>query len=394
MARMNLNSVLILMGLFCILISIDSVSARTLDFNLVFYRHGSVYKMYVLVTEDISLDHLRIGENYTLEVLDSNGALIVSIRGLSVDYLQPGDDYTFEVLNPDREAIVSQTIGIPIEDFDKKLNILNVRFLYQEDMDIIRLLRDGNEVYSTDLSRYASGESTTTSIVTTLLTTIPTTTMTTSTSTTTIRKVFNCGNSVCDSMENHKNCPQDCPSGSEDGYCDWIEDGICDPDCYPWEDLDCELGTTTLATTLPTTIPATIPTSTSTTTTTLMTMIPTTTSTPATLQTTIPTTIPTTSLETTTTILPGEEKEDYSYLTYIGGALIIIVALFVIIRKVRSRKTLKKVGEGELRYWIEGKLKMGENPELLKKALERQGSDPKIVDEIMQKMWRSSAEVI
>ena len=57
-------------------------------------------------------------------------------------------------------------------------------------------------------------------------------------------------------------------------------------------------------------------------------------------------------------------------------------------------KTLSKVDDGELRYWIEGKLKTGENPSLLKKALEMQGSDPKIVDELMQKIWKNSAEVV
>ncbi|MEA3254715.1 MAG: hypothetical protein U9Q22_02650 [Candidatus Altiarchaeota archaeon] len=50
-----------------------------------------------------------------------------------------------------------------------------------------------------------------------------------------------CGDGACDfgRGENYKNCPQDCPSGSSDGYCDMIEDGICDPDCSREEDTDC-----------------------------------------------------------------------------------------------------------------------------------------------------------
>jgi len=47
-------------------------------------------------------------------------------------------------------------------------------------------------------------------------------------------------NKVCDVGENYQNCPQDCPSGSNDGYCDRIKDGICDPDCKAEEDSDCE----------------------------------------------------------------------------------------------------------------------------------------------------------
>ncbi|MDI6825845.1 MAG: DUF333 domain-containing protein [Candidatus Aenigmarchaeota archaeon] len=40
--------------------------------------------------------------------------------------------------------------------------------------------------------------------------------------------------------ENYRTCPQDCPSGSEDGYCDGVSDGICDPDCTEKEDPDCK----------------------------------------------------------------------------------------------------------------------------------------------------------
>ncbi|MGB9749159.1 MAG: DUF333 domain-containing protein [Candidatus Woesearchaeota archaeon] len=48
-----------------------------------------------------------------------------------------------------------------------------------------------------------------------------------------------CGNNFCDAQESYKNCPEDCPSGSKDGYCDMVKDGICDPDCMQGEDSDC-----------------------------------------------------------------------------------------------------------------------------------------------------------
>jgi hypothetical protein len=50
-----------------------------------------------------------------------------------------------------------------------------------------------------------------------------------------------CGNKACDKpQENYLTCPQDCPSGAKDGYCDKVNDGRCDPDCAAGEDPDCE----------------------------------------------------------------------------------------------------------------------------------------------------------
>jgi len=62
-----------------------------------------------------------------------------------------------------------------------------------------------------------------------------------------------CGDDRCTVGENYANCPQDCHSGSEDGYCDGITDGICDPDCVALEekvkDPDCITTTTKKTTT-------------------------------------------------------------------------------------------------------------------------------------------------
>lgn len=48
-------------------------------------------------------------------------------------------------------------------------------------------------------------------------------------------------NKVCeiDKSENYLSCPEDCPSGSADNYCDMVKDGICDPDCEISADVDC-----------------------------------------------------------------------------------------------------------------------------------------------------------
>lgn len=42
----------------------------------------------------------------------------------------------------------------------------------------------------------------------------------------------------CSGRENFLSCPEDCPPGSQDGYCDMIRDTRIDPDCYEGEDPD------------------------------------------------------------------------------------------------------------------------------------------------------------
>ena len=352
MARTNSGRVLILLGILFLLIG--QINAKVIDVNLVFYG-DSVQETYILVADKIPVE---LGEDYVLEVLSSAG-----------------------------EVIKRRELRVP-SDLGDKVGFLSMRLSYREGMEILRLLHNGKEVYSRNILAYVSGV--TTSVPTTL-TTLPTTSTIPTTSTTipatTTLRVFNCGNSICDEMENYKSCPKDCPSGSSDKYCDGRKDGKCDPDCYDWEDLDCEPGTTSTLAAIPgTTIPATIPTTIPTT---ILTTIPTTTL----PTTTIPTTSSTTTTTTTTTLEPEEKEDDYTLL-YAGAALVLIAAIVVVVIMKRSPKGLKNVDDGELRYWIEGKLKTGENPSLLKKALEMQGSDPKIVDELMQKIWKNSAEVV
>ena len=43
----------------------------------------------------------------------------------------------------------------------------------------------------------------------------------------------------CENIENFLTCPNDCPSGSKDNYCDLQRDGVCDPDCI-YYDFDCD----------------------------------------------------------------------------------------------------------------------------------------------------------
>lgn len=47
-----------------------------------------------------------------------------------------------------------------------------------------------------------------------------------------------CGNNVCDKSETSIDCPQDCSPLIKDKICNYVKDGICDPDC-PTMDSDC-----------------------------------------------------------------------------------------------------------------------------------------------------------
>jgi putative hemolysin len=49
-----------------------------------------------------------------------------------------------------------------------------------------------------------------------------------------------CGDGDCTLFqENFSSCPEDCPSGGGDLYCDGVADGTCDPDCLSGNDPDC-----------------------------------------------------------------------------------------------------------------------------------------------------------
>jgi putative hemolysin len=50
-----------------------------------------------------------------------------------------------------------------------------------------------------------------------------------------------CGDRICGLPENYKTCPEDCPSGSWDAFCDGVKDERCDPDCTIETDPDCNI---------------------------------------------------------------------------------------------------------------------------------------------------------
>jgi len=76
------------------------------------------------------------------------------------------------------------------------------------------------------------------------------------------------------------------------------------------------------------------------------------------------------------------------YLPYLLGAIVLTAIIFVVLRSSRLRRMehKKKEEEEKLRIWTEEQLRNGEDPELLKKALEGQGTDPAVVDEFMKRL--------
>jgi hypothetical protein len=53
-------------------------------------------------------------------------------------------------------------------------------------------------------------------------------------------------NEKCESGENYLNCPADCETWQEDGICNAISDGRCDPDCEQGLDKDCRFAASPL----------------------------------------------------------------------------------------------------------------------------------------------------
>ncbi len=114
-----------------------------------------------------------------------------------------------------------------------------------------------------------------------------------------------------------------------------------------------------------------------------------------------------TSIETTTTLPPHTSSTILSITLVTGdgnsilgipamfAALVLLVILIMVVSLkesfVKKRKKEEDIGkkrrkEEELAKWVESRLRGGEDPELLKKALERQNSDPTIVDEITERL--------
>lgn len=145
---------------------------------------------------------------------DINKIDIVAFREIKPDTgmpsLLPEGDYQVELLDKEKKALSSRYFpisfyrGEPLEP----VNVTNVylQLQYHPDIAYVKILHNNKTIA--------------------------------------FERVDFCdSNGVCDvdKGEFYLNCPSDCPSGSNDTYCDKAEDGKCDPDCSPQTDKDCPL---------------------------------------------------------------------------------------------------------------------------------------------------------
>jgi hypothetical protein len=138
-------------------------------------------------------------------------------------------------------------------------------------------------------------------------------------------ELVSCNDGICDYLEgeNYLSCPEDCPSGSRDGYCDKVDDGICDEDCKPEEDPDCNSN--------------------------FISMI-------------------------------------LGWLPYILLILILLfLLLFFVLR--RRGKSEQEEREKQILDWVKVKLRQGEDPDILRRGLEEEGFDPSLVDKAEEELW-------
>ncbi len=150
-----------------------------------------------------------------------------------------------------------------------------------------------------------------------------------------------CGDGVCSEVESYLSCRLDCPAGGRDGFCDYIDDGVCDPDCATGEDPDCTTESSTTTAT-PTTEPA------------------------------------------------GGEDEDFdgNLLIYLAIAAVLLVVGFAAYSRYKKRKQIEETQNKreKLIEWIEKELRNGEDPEKLKPVVRSQGFEEELVDYVIKKL--------
>ncbi|HZX19701.1 MAG TPA: hypothetical protein VFF13_01660 [archaeon] len=174
----------ILLAFFVILL-IGFVNAES--FVVILSNNGGV-----VAIEDVTVRSaganlpLEVGD-YDLILLGENGSQIFSTK-ISFErpvIIENGD---FENLNSETE--VGETHNII-------LNTLVEMLPYSENAVSIAVLKDGQELDKFNVEHL----------------------------------IDKCNDNICQESENHISCPNDCASGGNDGYCDMVQDNICDADC-------------------------------------------------------------------------------------------------------------------------------------------------------------------
>ena len=90
--------------------------------------------------------------------------------------------------------------------FEAPYTLLNAEFEYKDDIDKVEIYRKNEIIFQQDLEFLCNSDN------------------------------------LCNNKETSISCPSDCQKSIKDGWCDSLQDNICDPDCQIEADIDCSCG--------------------------------------------------------------------------------------------------------------------------------------------------------
>jgi len=171
-----------------------------------------IFAVFLFVASNVYGSEKSVYCSLIVEINDNSNLINFNISTQGTDFfsLEIDENYFFSLVGKDGKIIKKEALRFlgetPISS--AKDNIYAINFLYSGQAEKITVNdKNGAEKLLIDLTPYKT-----------------------------------CGNGVCETDENYKVCSLDCPAGTEDGYCDRIRDGICDPDCSvsgEFRDSDC-----------------------------------------------------------------------------------------------------------------------------------------------------------
>jgi hypothetical protein len=212
------------------------ISKRIMDVRLSVYRNGKVEEEGIILTTGRPTKHGQRGKDYTFSVSNKSGKIIWS-RSFNVHFDYNGPVYEGKDYSDIKYAKVPVHLKIPYTSAARKIALRQgKKTLYSRTLNFCNRNKrcDKTENYLTCPQDCPMNKK----------------------DGLCLKRVDGicdpdcrqgvdpdckgkCGNRVCNTKENHANCPKDCPSGRKDGYCDKVKDGRCDPDCKKALDPDC-----------------------------------------------------------------------------------------------------------------------------------------------------------
>ncbi len=198
--------------LMSLILSLCLVGVATAEEDLVYEISFKISASNKITFEKIKLDQGSPTEetpdsDYKLQVLSESGKVISTTYFMAefeawADPIDPENAFPF----PEEKSDIGKFGDVKLTEMD-----IVLKAPYSEDAASFKILKDAKVLYTKKISL--------------------------------CNKDSEC--SIEDS-ENFLSCPDDCPSGSEDDYCDGIFDNICDSDCKSTgratADSDCTCG--------------------------------------------------------------------------------------------------------------------------------------------------------